>query len=209
MIDHRNLIETVRARSGFRTNGESERAVHAVLSALGDVLGADEVNRLARELPERAAQLVRTGAATARFDRRDFAERVARREGVESSFGLEHAEVVCAALFSALTNETRAHLLRSLDADVASLFTTAERERPTETTVQRAPKDRSTLAEGRPGSRHPVSESKPGGAQTHSVADANPHADTKLSSAKGLTQEDLGETLATGGHRSKRPLSGG
>ncbi len=67
---------------------------------------------------------------------------------------------------------------------------------------------RGTLAEGRPGSAHPLSEARPERAQSQSVARAdNPHGDTKLSSATGLTQEREGETLATGHLGSNRPLS--
>lgn len=54
------------------------------------------------------------------------------------------------------------------------------------------------LSEARPGSRHPVSEAAPKDAQQHSVAEDNPHGDTKLSSTDGLTQEREHETLAEG-----------
>lgn len=55
-----------------------------------------------------------------------------------------------------------------------------------------------TLSEGRPGSRHPISEARPTQRQQHSVEDDNPHGDTKVSSATGLTQEREHETLAEG-----------
>ena len=55
-----------------------------------------------------------------------------------------------------------------------------------------------TLSEGRPGSRKPVSEARPANHQQHSVADDNPHDDTKVSSATGMTQEREHETLAEG-----------
>lgn len=65
-----------------------------------------------------------------------------------------------------------------------------------------------SLADGRPGSRRPMSEapagstrpvsqSMPGARQQNSVAESNPHADTKISSAAGLTQEREGESLAS------------
>jgi hypothetical protein len=67
-----------------------------------------------------------------------------------------------------------------------------------------------TLAEGRPGSRHPLSEARSDRSQSESVvATENPHADTKLSSAHGLTQEREGESLATGHSGSDRPLDEG
>jgi hypothetical protein len=64
-----------------------------------------------------------------------------------------------------------------------------------------------TLATGRPGSQHPVSEAHPETAQERSVVNAeNPHAETKLSSSRGTTQERRAETLATGAPGSHRPL---
>ncbi|MFO0652230.1 MAG: hypothetical protein U0326_38785 [Polyangiales bacterium] len=44
-----------------------------------------------------------------------------------------------------------------------------------------------------------MSESAPPAAQTHSVVrEENPHGDSKVSSAAGLTQEQLHASLATG-----------
>jgi hypothetical protein len=55
-----------------------------------------------------------------------------------------------------------------------------------------------TLAEGRAGHSRPLYAARPDNAQTESVASsANPHGDTKLSSAHGLTQEREAESLAT------------
>jgi hypothetical protein len=46
---------------------------------------------------------------------------------------------------------------------------------------------------------HPLSEAAPTAGQTHSVArNPSPHEETKLSAAKGLTQERLYETLGSG-----------
>jgi hypothetical protein len=43
-----------------------------------------------------------------------------------------------------------------------------------------------------------MSESAPHSAQSHSVVcEANPHGETKISSARGMTQERLDESLAT------------
>jgi hypothetical protein len=56
-----------------------------------------------------------------------------------------------------------------------------------------------TLAEGKPGFQHAMADGRPERAHTHSVArNPAPHADTKLSSAHGTTQEALAEDLAEG-----------
>ena len=55
------------------------------------------------------------------------------------------------------------------------------------------------LADGRPGSAHPLSEAKASEAHAESVARTDdPHAETRLSSAKGMTQEREQESLAEG-----------
>jgi hypothetical protein len=57
---------------------------------------------------------------------------------------------------------------------------------------------RHDIASGRPGSTRPLSAANPRVLEhRHSVArNGDPHGDTKLSSARGLTQEREGETLA-------------
>jgi hypothetical protein len=53
-----------------------------------------------------------------------------------------------------------------------------------------------------------VSESSAERAQQHSLAAAtNPHDDSKVSSTAGMTQEQIGESLATGHPGSDKPLS--
>jgi hypothetical protein len=68
---------------------------------------------------------------------------------------------------------------------------------------------RDTLAEGRPGSHRPLSEGPGRGAQRGSIAEDNPHADTKLSSASGARQEHRRDTLAEGRPGARIPLSTG
>jgi hypothetical protein len=67
------------------------------------------------------------------------------------------------------------------------------------------------LAEGRPGARNSLASGDPALlAHRHSVARSDdPHGDSKLSSARGLTQERDEDTLASGRPGSRRPLSSG
>lgn len=210
MLDYDQLLVFVRDGCGLHSRDEAERVTRTVLSALGDFLAKDVLEIIARELPPSAAQALRTGAKRARFDRDEFFARVARREKVDEGFGLEHAEVVCAGIGSALPQHIAARLSRELPPEAANLFSVIDdrtNERPSSLPA-RVP--RTTLAEGRPTSSRPLSESVPPRAQLHSVVnEANPHADTKLSSSSGLTQESLAETLATGRPGPKRPISGG
>ena len=53
-----------------------------------------------------------------------------------------------------------------------------------------------------------MSEARPETAHAESVARSDdPHADTRLSSSQGMTQERRGETLAEGRPGSDRPVS--
>jgi hypothetical protein len=124
--------------------------------------------------------------------------RVAGREHVRPGFAVEHTGVVCQALAEALSEAVLHRLHEDLPAPLGALFTPREPVRRFEY-VHLDSAHHSTLAEGRPGGRHPVSEARPERAHTHSVARSdNPHGDTKLSSASGLTQEREHSTLATG-----------
>jgi hypothetical protein len=140
------------------------------------------------------------------FDLAELHARVARREGVRLGLAVEHTGVVCQAVAEALSPAALYRLREALPEPMGALFS------------PRAPGERfehvhldpshHTLAEGRPGSQHPLAETRVERAQTDSVVRAdNPHEDTKLSSATGLTQEREQETLAAGHPGSSRPLS--
>lgn len=74
-------------------------------------------------------------------------------------------------------------------------------ERPAE------PPSGRTLADGRPGHRHPISEADARRPQAGSVADQTAHADSKLSSSRGISTERHGESLADGHPGSDNPIS--
>jgi hypothetical protein len=113
-------------------------------------------------------------------------------------------------LADALSEDVLTRLRRHMPGDMGQLFTPPRAMTSTaaEPHGKHAPGPGSTLADGRPGSRHPLSEANP--AHRDSVARSeNPHADTKLSSSAGMTQERVSDTLATGKPGSHRPLSEG
>lgn len=181
---------------------QARAAVAAVLTALGEELGRPEADALAAELP---AEL-----AAALHDRRtlgggSLAERVARREHTAVGEAREQAGAVAGALAELLPAALVERLQSALSAESASWLTAPSHDTP----APHVRASRDTLAEGRPGSRHPLSEARPADAQADSVAVANPHGDTKLSSSRGLTQEREGDTLADGQPGSRRPLSDG
>jgi hypothetical protein len=128
-----------------------------------------------------------------------------RATSVPLAVAVEHAVVVCRAIGGTLSEQAHARLERALSPELVALFTPHEAPPPPEHPLAGAGH---RLADGRPGSRHPISEAAPRAGQADSVATAdNPHADTKLSSARGLTQEREDESLSTGNPRSGRPVN--
>lgn len=189
----------------FATESDAEQALVAGLRRLGSVLPQRLVRALEDALPEECAEPLSAGS-------QEPAETVAELGSADrQSATLERMQEVYGSLRPLLSPELVHQLVRELPPELAQAF-----EEPT---MYEAPPRRdphaNTLAEGRPGATHPLSESAPGSthplstsqrraAQQGSVAANNPHADTKLSSARGFTQEREGETLAEGRPRTEK-----
>jgi uncharacterized protein (DUF2267 family) len=202
-MDYDQFVADVQLRAGFEGSGEAERAIAVTVRVLGQRLLPEERVAVAGALPEPVAgRLLRTPYERD-FDLDELYDHVARGEGTQAGFGREHAQAVCQAIGTALPHEVRLRLQKHLPAEIAVLFGSrdagASPLRPVHAEPPVEPGAGTTLATGRPGSRHPVSEGRADCAHEGSVARSDdPHADTKLSSSRGLTQERLGESLASG-----------
>jgi uncharacterized protein (DUF2267 family) len=180
----------------------AERALQATIAVLGERFTNDESRALATMLPDELGHVLDAASHESDFDASELYRRVWRRDG-RLSLGMakEHADIVLRALGDALDDDLRGRLVRALPPPTQDLWRAPVRGAPPphpQASSKRAPPV-TTLAIGHPGSRHPLSESAPPAGHSHSIARSDePHADTKLSSSHGLTQEDLGETLATG-----------
>jgi hypothetical protein len=118
---------------------------------------------------------------------------VRRRANLGVGQAREGAQIVCRALGDALPDDLRLRVLDGVTGSVAELFRVRESVSPPLHDQLGA----QHLAGGRPGSQHPLSEAHARGAQSHSVVmEENPHAGTKLSSARGMTQEREQESIA-------------
>jgi uncharacterized protein (DUF2267 family) len=206
------IAREVQRRAGLTNAEETERAIYVTLRALGERLNEAEAQALASGLPDALAMHFGQARHECDFGVDELYDRVARREGIPLGFGKEHAQSVCQILGESLELEQREQLTSHLPPDFAELF----EPRPIPTPCSRpahidapvGPGEGTTLATGRSGSRHPLSEARPENAQTHSVVRSdNPHADTKLSSSQGTTQERLHESLATGTPGPEHPIS--
>jgi hypothetical protein len=209
------LIERCVER-GIPDRDIARRAMHATLAVLGSRLTDDEAGALACELPGELARIVDRAEYDRDFDAAELYALIAGRTHA-SSLGdsREQTDVVIRVIGETIADDVRRRLCRALPEPIARRLRRSELDEappppphPTRTHSQPL----TTLASGRPGSRHPLAEaalSEGQTGQTHSVVrSANPHADTKLSSTRGLTQERLGETLAEShGPSPDRPIA--
>jgi len=191
------LIDRVRA-GGFDDEAAARKAACATLAVLGSRLTEDEASSLASQLPSELARIVDEEGYDTDFDAAELYERVRRRTGAPPGLAREQTDVVLRVLGAILDERELARLARVLPEPIVRGLRGPEASYvpPHRGT---APPPRRTLAEGRPGGTHPIAEAAPPPGQMHSVAaNDDPHAETKLSSSRGLTQERLADTLATG-----------
>jgi uncharacterized protein (DUF2267 family) len=212
MASSDDIVQRVRELGPFADRTTAKSALETTLELVGELLTPDEAASFARALPPGLSQIVHRARPLGVGTTDELVHRIAAREGVRSSMALEHAECVLRALGEILEPEARArlgHALPTLGEWLAPRSVTApEGPERTSATSAHAPPD---LAEGRPGGTHPLAGADPTLlGHRHSIArNADPHADTKLSSAPGLSQERAGQTLASGTGGSRRPVSSG
>lgn len=203
-----DLLERLQHAAPFADRHAAERAVEATLRTFAAAAPAPLRRALGSELPAEFAPFLSGERSTLTMDAARFDAEIARQLGVAVGFATEQAEIVCAVLGSLVDPELRARLQSGLDPQLGERFAPrsyppgpvhAEHGAAAHSLATGRPGGSHPLHEGAPGSQHPVSSSRPPSAQTGSVAsEENPHANTKLSSAHGSTQEREHETLAEG-----------
>lgn len=216
-IEPSKLIHRLQSLAPFEDEDLARHALDATLKALRRGLVDDEADWLSLDLgPDLAAPLVRENYAGA-LSLDEFYRWVGRFAGLRRSVAKEQAQVVCRALTECLSPGTVARLRRSLP-ELASLFTIPEPEQPASGPhrLREEPGPDHTLAGGRSGGDRPLYDARPASdieklgvgssrGQTHSIAASDdPHADTKLSSSHGLTQERDHRSLSTARPPRKR-----
>lgn len=209
-MEYEIFLQKVQDRAGLTGPDEADRVARATVEALGELLVDHDRRRLAEHLPDPLARALRDGEPGQDFELDDFYARVQRREGVTLGFGVEHAQAVCQALTEVLGDEMTIYLVRRLPADFEPLF---ERRRvPTTPPVaphgpRSMPGLGRTLATGRPGGTRPIAEYRRAGQAGSIVESPDPHAETKLSEARGLSSERAEHTIARGRPGSEHPVS--
>jgi uncharacterized protein (DUF2267 family) len=210
-MDYEHFLERVREHTGLAERVNVELVVGAVMEALGPLVEPAHREALASELPAALARRLCRGAPDPSLDQRDFLRRVSASVHLPEGPAREQATAVLEALGDELEPEPRRLLAMQLPGEMPEWLTPrrvsgARGEHGTPSRRQPGPGGH-RLSDARPGSRHPLSEAAPTRAHSGSVAASDdPHRDTRLSTARGLTQEREHEDLAEGHPGSDRPL---
>jgi uncharacterized protein (DUF2267 family) len=207
-VDRESLIADVMWRGAVGEAPTAEAAVVAVLDALAGLLPPHDAELLAASLPPDLAGALAPADHEPPADPGVLFERVAAAEHVSAGLAVEHARAACEALAAAFDAEQRILLARRLPHAWAELFAPPPRAPAAEMAAGAMPGHGRTLATGRPGSERPLAEEGPPAAQSGSVADENPHAETKLSSAPGPFVERPLATSRTGSDDSLAEVRG-
>lgn len=214
-VPEETVVEQLLESAPFASASEARSALRATLGALRAGLLDEEAEALALELDAPWAAPLRTGSYEGPLAPEEFWRLAAFHEERRLPIAVEHAQVVCRVLGGLIGPLARQRLRQQLPWLARELEAPPAAEAPLAAEhLRTAPAPEHTLAAGRPGSSRPLSEARPTSsrplsearperAHAHSVARSDdPHADSKLSSARGLTQEREAESLA----RSQRSI---
>jgi uncharacterized protein (DUF2267 family) len=204
------LLERLIELAPFGDRDEARRAFDSTLQAMRRGLNEDEADWLAVALgPNLAGALLRdTYSGELTVD--ELYRWTKRYSKTRKSVAVEQVQVVCRALAELLQPPELERLKRHLPRIAPLLEVPAAADPPSAPRHRRPEPPDHTLAGGKPGSSRPLSEAGPSEraissaipdrAHTHSIARSDdPHGDTKLSSARGFTQEREGRSLARHG----------
>lgn len=194
-----DIIDEVKTATGIQARAHARAALDTVLDALGAMVSHPRRETIASALPPAAAEPLR---------RRDYDQAasldwlvatVAGLEHVRDGSAIEHVEAVFSVLRSRLDPDLWRVLLSELPDEVAALDPPRYGSTPPPRRSSHPPGKPHRLSDARPGSEHPVAESAAHREHSHSVAATDdPHGDTKLSEARGMTQQREHESLAEG-----------
>lgn len=183
------------AEHTLRALGRALETTGPDLNEVLDPSWIDVVEQGRHATPRVPEELYATAAAAAR---------------VRPAVSLEIAQGVLAEVSRRLTPAARNEMRAALPDDWAELIV-EPRPRSTHrppSTAGVTPGRGRTLSTGRPGPTHPLHEAGPDAGHSKSLAASeDPHADTKLASSRGPSQERTGNTLAQGRPGSKHPVS--
>ena len=197
------MIDYVGEHAGVAPRETAIELLRDALGAFATCLTASEARRVASDLGAPVSDWMTEVEHGQLCTPEALYDRMQHRCRVEKGVAVESIQVALAAMVRELSPETRRWLQHRLGEPWAELLAHRERSSaPPRQRVRRESDHPRTLAEGRTGGARPLSESAPQ-PQPDSVAEDNPYADRKVSSAIDVQAEPL----SSGNPRSKHPLS--
>ncbi len=210
-MEYEHLLNRVREHTGLSERAVVETAVMAVTEALGALIDHAHREDIAAHLPRELAQPLRKREPDEDASGATFLRMVSGIEHLPPRFAVEHATAVLEAIGGELHPDVRRRVASKLPPEMRDWLEPRVMRMPKPPVAPAEPREGAEghrLSDGRPGSRHPISDVAPRGAHEHSVAASDdPHADTRLSSTHGMTQEREREDLAEGHPGPERTVS--
>lgn len=202
-----DIVDRLAEEAGIPSRPDAEAALVMALEALGAMVSYPRRDTIAAALPKVAAEPFGRRPYEPEVGAEDLVDGVARGEQVNPGAAIEHLGAVLVVLRDTLSTDLFRVFVSELPKGVAALIPAYRSLGSAPPRVSAQGKRVHHLSDARPGSTHTVTEaaSDPR-AHTHSVAKTDdPHVDTKLSEAEGLTQGREHESLADahpGAHRT-------
>jgi uncharacterized protein (DUF2267 family) len=125
-MDYDSFIGEVQHRLELSSSGEAVRATRAVLTTLGERIGAGEASDLAGPLPMEIDRFLTEADSGQQFSYDEFVDRVAERAAVGGSNAVFHAQAVVALVCSVATGSEAQDVRSQLPDDYAPLFELAD-----------------------------------------------------------------------------------
>ena len=128
-MQHDKFIGQVQARARLESRGAAEAATRATLETLAERIPDGLADNLAAQLPHEIGEHLRRVEAAPdvpttgmRMSRREFFDRVARREGKDLAKAVHDARSVLEVVGEAVQGNLTAKVKKSMDADLASVL---------------------------------------------------------------------------------------
>jgi len=206
-VDQLELISRTSALSGLTDTAEVSLLLEVTTRALASCLSQPDRQLWAASLPRPLRELLLATAFDETQRSTDVYAAVARAEGVNAKFGIEHTQAAVRALADDLSMELRRRFARHLPDDLGELLLVEPPSSVPEASTHAQPaRPGGEIASAAMGSTRPVSEAQPKGPPQGSVGAWDPaRMDHSLASARSSPQP--ADTLAEGRPGSRRGLS--
>ncbi|WP_414565006.1 MULTISPECIES: DUF2267 domain-containing protein [unclassified Anabaena] len=126
-MEYNEFITHVQSLAQSNSREEAESATRATLETLKERVSGDEIQELARQLPQELANCLQKREAENEqsFNLQEFIMRVSQKENIEPTTTAIHVRAVFAVLQNAVNPEKFAKLHTYFSHDYEELFTTA------------------------------------------------------------------------------------